>query len=322
MAERDLYKVLGVPRTASEKEIRKAYRELARKYHPDRNPNDKAAEERFKDASYASEILLNSDKRKLYDEFGEIGLREGFNVDAFRQYQQRSKEGWGGGGGGRGFGGFGSLQDLLNQVGGARGGGGENPFEDLFGGDGVETIFGRGGSRNRNRRRDLVAEVTLEFADAIRGSEQEISLQAPGAAPRTLKVRIPSGVSEGENVRLRGQGADGGDLVLHVHVKEHPYFKREGHDLLLELPVTVGEAFRGAKVQVPTVEGSVSVKIPKGVRSGTKLRLRGKGVKHGSAVGDLLVEIQIVLPAGEGIGEAVDTIEAAYAGDVRKDIVL
>lgn len=319
MAERDLYRVLSVPRTASEKEIRKAYRELARKFHPDRNPGDKTAEERFKDASYASEILLNSEKRKLYDEFGEMGLREGFNADAFRQYQQRSREGWGGG---RASGGFGSLQDLLNQMGGARGAGGENPFGDLFGGDGVETIFGRAGGRSRNRRRDLVAEVTLEFADAVRGSEQEISLQAPGAVARTLKVRIPSGVSEGENVRLRGQGTDGGDLVLHVHVKEHPCFKREGHDLLLELPVTVGEALRGAKVQVPTVEGSVSVKVPKGVRSGTKLRLRGKGVKHGSDVGDLLVEIQIVLPPAEGIDKAVDAIEAAYIGDVRKDIAL
>jgi curved DNA-binding protein len=318
MAERDLYGILGVKRGAGDKEIRKAYRELARKYHPDRNPDNKAAEERFKDASFASEVLLNKDKRKLYDEFGEMGLRDGFNPDAYRQYQQAASRQ-----GAEGFdGGFASIEDLLSQMGarGARGGSG-NPLEDLFGGGGVETIFG-GGGRRRGRMRDVEAEVTLGFADAIRGSEQEIGIRMPGQGARTIKVRIPPGAREGARVRLRGQGAEGGDLVLHVHVKEHPCFRREENDLLLELPITVGEAYQGAKISVPTPEGNVSLRIPKGVRGGSKLRLRGKGVRQGATVGDLIIQLQIVLPESEALAEAVEAIDAAYAEPVRKDIAL
>ncbi len=319
MAERDLYEILGVARGASEKEIRKAYRELARKYHPDRNPGDKAAEERFKEAGYANEILGKTEKRKLYDEFGEVGLREGFNPEAYRRYQQGARDGERVGG----FSGFVSLEDLLSQM-GVRGGRGRvGSVEDLFGEQGGETVFGRNArGRGRARPRDVVSEVALEFADAVRGSEREIGLQMPGEAARTIKVRIPPGVRDGGKIRLRGQGHEGGDLVLHVHVKEHPFFTREGDDLRLELPVTVGEAYHGAKVQVPTPEGAVSVKVPKGVRGGTKLRLRGKGVRHGSSVGDLIVQVQIVLPEAAGLDDAVKSVEAAYDGPVRKDIVL
>jgi curved DNA-binding protein len=315
MAQRDLYEILGVSREAGAKEIRKAYRELARKYHPDRNPGNKDAEERFKEASYASEILLNSDKKKIYDEFGEIGLREGFNADAYRQYRQAAESR------GRGFGGFGSLEDLLSQMGGRGGGGGRGvPFQDLFGGDVTETIFG--GARERSRKRDVVSEVTIEFGEAVRGVERDLVIQTAGQEARTIKVRIPAGVKDGGRVRLRGQGPGGGDLVLHVHVKEHEHFKRDHNDLLLELPITIGEAFRGAKVAVPTPEGVVNVKIPKGVRGGSKLRLRGKGVSHGTARGDLIVQVQIMLPEAEEIGDSVDKIEAAYTQPLRKDIVL
>jgi curved DNA-binding protein len=315
MTRRDLYEVLGVARGADEKAIRKAYRELARKYHPDRNQGSKQAEERFKEASYASEVLLNREKRKLYDEFGEIGLREGFDADRFRQYQQRPR-------GSPGFAGFGSLEDLFaraSRPGGGWGGG----VEELFGSDVAESVFGVRGKGGR--RRDVEASVTIEFAEAIRGSEHELTLQFPGAGERTLKVRIPPGVRDGGRVRLRGQGQDGGDLVLQVQVKDHPVFKREGNDLLVELPVTVSEAFRGAKVEVPTPTGSVSVRIPKGVRGGSKLRLRGKGVRQGSEVGDLIVQVQIVLPAaadaeGKSLDSAVDALEAAYSESVRKDL--
>lgn len=322
MAQRDLYETLGVARTASEKEIRKAYRELARKYHPDRNPGNKAAEERFKEASYASEILLNQEKRKLYDEFGEIGLREGFNPEAFRRYQQQA-----GGAGGGGFGGFGNLEDLISQMGGRGGGGGARSWtgslQDLFGGDVAETIFGRQGPRERSRKRDLISDVTIDFAEAVKGTERELSFTVPGQEPRTIKVRIPAGVRDDGRVRLRGQGEEGGDLVLHVRVKDHPYFRREGNKLLLDLPITVGEAFHGARVQVPTPDGPVTLRIPKGVRGGAKLRLKGKGVRQGETAGDMIVQVQIVLPPGDdAVAEAIDQVEKAYAEPVRKDIEL
>ena len=320
MTRRDLYEILGVPRTASAQQIRKAYRELARKYHPDRNPGDKQAEERFKEASYARDVLLNNEKRKLYDEFGEQGLREGFNPDAYREYQRYAQARQSAGGGG-----FGSLEDLLNQVGGRGGGAGAaggwgRGFQDLFGGADVSEIFGAG--RGRSRRRDVVSDVTIDFMDAVRGAEQELSIQSPGEPPRVVKVRIPAGVRDGGRIRLRGQGREGGDLVLRVHVNPHPFFQREGDDLRLVLPITVGEAFHGAKVQVPTPNGPVTLRIPKQARAGSKLRLRGKGVRRGEHVGDLIAELQIVLPEGDGIGDAVDRIEKAYTEPVRKHLVL
>jgi curved DNA-binding protein len=317
MAGRDLYAILGVARDASEQEIRKAYRAQARKHHPDRNPGNKEAEERFKDASFASEILLNQEKRKLYDEFGEQGLREGFNADAYRQYQRR--------GGGVGGGGFGGLEDLFNRAQSGQGGAGWGAaFQDFLGDDAVETILGRN-RRGRQRSRDVVSELTIDFMEAVLGAERELSIQPPGQPARTIKVRIPAGVRDGGRIRLRGQGDQGGDLVLHVHVGEHPFFKRESDDLVLNLPVTVGEAFRGAKVQVPTPEGAVSMQLPKGVRSGSKLRLRGRGVRRGTdAAGDLYAIVQIVLPAGAAeapeLAAAIDEIERRYAESPRKGI--
>lgn len=319
MAQRDLYETLGVPRDATAKDIRKAYRELARKYHPDRNQGNKQAEERFKQASYARDILLNDGKRKLYDEFGELGLREGFNPDMYRAQQR-----YGGGrraeGGVGGFGGFGGIEDLLNQVG--RQGGWSGSIEDLFGRANGDEAFGGRARRpsTRPRGRDVSSEVTIGFADAVRGTERELLLQIPGEEQRAIKVRIPPGVADGGKVRLRGQGQDGGDLVLQVHVDEHPHFKREGLDLLLELPITVAEAYRGAKIAVPTPEGSVTLRVPPHVRGGARLRLRERGVKQGDKVGDLIVQLQITLPESEAVASAVDTIEAAYEAPLRQDL--
>jgi curved DNA-binding protein len=329
MTGRDLYEILGVKRSATEQEIRKAYRELARKYHPDRNPGNKQAEERFKEASYASEILLNKEKRALYDEFGENGLREGFNPETYRRYQQYAQARGQGGGGGGGFAGFGGLEDLLNQA--ARGGGGGGAgsssdggwggrFQDIFGGADVSDIFGMGRG-GRQRARDTVSDVTIDFMDAVRGMETELALQAPGEAARNVKVRIPPGVRDGGRIRLRGQGVEGGDLVLRVHVREHPYYKREGDDLLLDLPVTAGEAYHGAKVQVPTPSGAVTLRIPARAQSGQRLRLRGKGVKRGDHQGDLIVQLEIVLPSSEQAAEHVDALEALYGEPVRRHLV-
>lgn len=326
MNGRDLYEILGVSRNASEQEIRKAYRALARKYHPDRNPGDKQAEDRFKEASYASEVLLNSEKRTLYDEFGEAGLREGFNPDSYRQYQRYAQARQQSGAGG--FGGLGGFEELLRQArergaagpgtGGGYGGGWSGGLEDLFGAD-VADVFS-GARRGRARRRDVVSDVTIEFMDAVRGAEKELMVQSPGAAARTVRVRIPPGVRDGGKIRLRGQGEEGGDLVLRVHVNAHPFFEREGDDVLLELPVTAGEAYHGGKIQVPTPDGMVQLRVPPRSQGGKRLRLRGKGVRRGDQVGDLIVRLQLVLPDRDEAAEAVDALEKLYAEPVRKDL--
>jgi curved DNA-binding protein len=295
MAE-DFYAVLGVPRTADADAIKKAYRKLARDLHPDKNPGNASAEARFKTVNRAYETLGDEGKRKLYDEFGEDALREGFDVDRARAYKQ-----WQGrGGGAAGGGGRVNLEDLFG--GGMPGGsveyesGGGDPFADLFG--------GRGRRRGPTRGRDVEQELTIDFASAVRGTT--IQLRRPDA-PEPVSVRIPPGADEGSRVRIAGQGARSpnggapGDLVLVLHVQDHPLFERDGDDLELDVPVTLGEAFRGAKVKVPTFDGPVTVKVPPGTSSGTKLRLRGKGVtRKGREPGDLYVRFMIKIPRFEG----------------------
>lgn len=326
MAKRKLYDVLGVPRDASEQQIRKAFRDLARKYHPDRNPGDKNAEERFKEVNRASEVLLNKQKRALYDEFGESGLREGFDADAYREWNRRRKSG--GAPGGVGFGG---LEDLFEQVrrgGGQRvdfgGGGGSGGFADFFSSDMFTGAGrrGRAGAQAASEPAGASAEITIEWLEAVLGTQKELSILVPGdeREPRTIKVRIPAGVRDGGQVRLRGQAPDGGDIVLRIHVQPHPLFRRTDDDLELTLPVTVGEAFHGAKVQVPTPYGPVTLRVPKGVKGGSRLRLKGKGVRRGEHTGDLFVEIQIVLPSAESAAEAIDQLERLYEGSVRAEL--
>ncbi len=320
MADRDFYKMLGVARTASETEIRKAYRELARKHHPDRNPGNKAAEDRFKDISQASDVLLHKKKRDLYDEFGEVGLKDGFNPDTYRQYRNAQNRSSSGGQGP-------NLEDLF----GARGAswpGGFGGFEDFRGAGSVEDIL-RGARRRRHNpasppKAELFSELTLSFLDALRGGERALSLSMPSGESRELRVRIPAGVKDGGQIRLREQGVEGGDLIVKIHVEEHPLLKRDEDDLLLNLPITVGEAYRGAKVAVPTLEGEVSLAVPKRAKSGTKLRLRGKGVKSGHKVGDLIVTLLIRVPDAddEEIEKLVTALDQKYGEDVRASIKL
>jgi len=350
----DLYSVLGVPRTSSQAEIRKAYRKIARDNHPDRRPDDAAAEARFKKASYASEVLLNTKKRKLYDEFGEVGLRDGFDPSMYR-----GRGGGGGFGGQQGFGGQGgfggggvNLEDLFRAAGqgGQRGSTGSVGGSSFGGGgapDFMDAFFNSRGQRapKQPQKRDLIADIDIGFLEALRGTEKEISLSARDAGRnRELKVRIPKGVRDGGKVRLRGQGADGGDLVLQVHVGSHAHFERDGDDLLLDVPVTVREAVVGAKVQVPTLEGEVALRVPAGVKSGTKLRLRGKGAVRGKHTGDLIVRVMIQLPTGntgaldggdgedgedgedgkdgEELKKLAEALDELYDGDLRKDLEL
>ena len=321
MADRDLYKILEVSRDASPDEIKKSYRRLAKKLHPDRNPDDKEAEERFKDVSGAYAVLSDGDKRKLYDQFGDMGLREGFDPEAYQAATQ----------GAGGFGGF-DFGDIFG--GAARGRGGEGRqghvefnFEDLFGGRGP----GRGAYvRAPQKGADLHSEVTIDFREAVLGCQRELSLRS-SEGERTLKVRIPAGVRNGGKIRLRGQGGLGvqggpaGDLVLVVKVRKHPYFSIRGKQLHVRVPVTPLEAYSGAKVSVPTPEGSVQLSIPAGSQSGSKLRLRGKGIQQkDKPKGDLIAHLEIVVPNGhsEEVEEALKTVQDAFEKDPRGDLAL
>lgn len=308
----DFYAELGVARGASPEEIKKAYRKLASKLHPDRNPGDKKSEARFKNVNRAYQVLSDAKQRRLYDEFGEDGLREGFNAEAARAYGQATR----GGRARRGQGGF-TIEDFWGASGNGGGGIGDL-FGDLFGGGGGR---GRGG-RVAMRGSDIASEVTVDFASAIRGAALELRLQEGGGA---VTVRVPAGAGDGDKVRIAGHGAPGGagqepgDLILTIRVTPHPWFERRGLDLHLDLPITVGEAHRGAKVRIPTPDGAVTLSVPKHAQSGQSVRLAKKGVKRGQAHGDLYVRFLVKLPAGDSseIERAVEALEQATGGEVR-----
>jgi DnaJ-class molecular chaperone len=321
MDEKDLYQVLGVARKASDDDIRKTYRKLARKYHPDVNPNDKEAEERFKEISFAYDILSDPAKRKLYDEFGMAGLSEGFDPDKARAYRRWSE---------------GTQRSPFSQtfVEGDLG----DLFSELFGGRAEgRTPFGRGFRTPRPLRgQDIEGEVTVDFMDAIRGGEVRVRVarsRGPGLPEEesTLKVRIPRGSDEGMRIRLAKQGAPGvsggppGDLYLTLHVRPHRFFKREGSNLLLELPVTLPELILGGSVEVPTPDGPVTMRIQPRSQSGQRMRLRGKGVPHrtGEESGDLIVRLIARLPDTEDpeLERLAREVEGMYGdADLRKDL--
>ncbi|CAN5543263.1 DnaJ C-terminal domain-containing protein [soil metagenome] len=309
MAE-DLYAVLGVPRGADADTIKKAYRKLAKSLHPDKNPGNAPAETRFKAVNHANEVLSDDAKRKLYDEFGEDGLREGFDAEQHRAYRAYQS---GGGGGGGGRAGRGGQRVSVN--------GQTFDFEDLFGaqaapegGDVFGDLFGRGRRRGPTKGQDFESEVKIDFASSLRGTSLELRPRGNTGTPVT--VRIPPGAAEGSRVRIAGQGAPSsnggppGDLLLTIHVEPHPQFRREGDDLHLELPLTVTEAYFGAKVRVPTVDGGVTLKVPPKTAAGSTMRLRGKGVaRKGKEAGDLYVRFQLVLGASTTATDPVETAD-------------
>jgi curved DNA-binding protein len=317
--QRDLYDVLGVSRGASSDEIRKAYRKLAKKFHPDMNPGDKKAEDKFKEITAAHEVLSDEKKRKLYDEFGPDALRTGFDEKAADQYRQWRQHG------GR------PGQEVPFDLGDFEtvnvGGVGNFDFGSIFG-----DLFG-GGGRVRRRGapaarpgRDAEAEFQVELRDAVLGAERDLRID-----DRTLRVKVPPGVTDGSRIRLAGQGGEGtggapaGDLYLVVRLREHPGLRREGHDLFLELPLTIPEAAAGAEVVIPTFEGQVQLRIPPGTQSGRQLRLRGKGLPDlkGGARGDLYAVARIVLPEdSEAFREAAKSLQDLYKTDPRAGISL
>jgi DnaJ-class molecular chaperone len=288
----DYYKVLGVSRTATDDEIRKAYKRIARENHPDVKPNDPAAAERFKQANEAYEVLSDADKRKQYDQFGAAWKHAGQRGGPFP--------------GGGPFGGGGGQPvdiDLGDLFGGGQGG---VDLGDIFGG-----MFGggrRAGGRQRRsaaaRGEDLRTEITIPFTLAATGGSYDVHLQRNGTS-ETLTVKIPAGIKDGGVVRLAGQGQPGtggaaaGDLLISVHMAPHPYFRRDGNDVLLDVPLTIAEAALGARVDVPTLtEGTVTLTIPPGTSSGARLRLKGKGFPDPKSRehGDQYAIVKIVAP--------------------------
>ncbi|UQA60268.1 DnaJ C-terminal domain-containing protein [Polyangium aurulentum] len=318
---RDLYSVLGVPRDADEETIKKAFRKLAVKYHPDKAPGA-ANEAKFKEINQANEVLSDKKKRALYDEFGEESLQQGFDAERARFIRQYSRHGAGPSGprGGPGF----DVQEVF----GGQGGGAD--FGDLFGGIGDFFGRGRGGPRGpsavrRGRGQDVESEVTIDFVSSVKGTT--VSLQrSDGSEPVT--VRIPPGANEGSRIRVPGQGTPGhgggpaGDLLLKIHVTPHPLFKREGDDLHLDVPVSVGEAYNGGKIRIPTPDAEITLKIPPRTQSGQVLRVRGKGVvRKGKEAGDLYVRFLVHIPTGDDprFEEAVKVLDMP-GDDLRRDL--
>jgi len=322
----DYYQTLGVTRGASNDDIQKAYRKLAKKYHPDLNPDDKAAQKKFKDVQQAYDVLSDEKKRKLYDQFG----------PEFEQVRQ--------GGGGPQWSGQVPEGFDFSQIfgGGARGRGGDTgrgdtvppELEDLlkqFTGGGGGFQFGGGGAGKRRGRRmpaqpgaDVQHEVEVPFRTAVTGGEVSLRLQRPRSKAETLTVKIPAGIEDGKTIRLRGQGeespSDGppGDLLITVRALPHSHFRRDGLDLIVRVPVTLAEAALGAKVDVPTPRGAISLKVPPGTSSGARLRAKGQGIhKSDGTTGDLYAEIQIAIPKqiGEDAAELIRRLDARLQQD-------
>jgi len=381
---RDLYADLGVKRTATAEEIKKAYRKLARKHHPDVNPGNREAEEKFKRISFAYDALSDADKRKAYDEFGMDGLQSGFDADRAREYK-RAQQAYAGGFG-RGARDFGGDDEAFA-------GGRYSSFEDIFG----DLFGGRGEGPTQaaaQRGPDLESTLEIDLLSAIRGTTATISLTKPVECPtchgagvegegstcpdcngtgqtkvgtgplsfnrrcprcggsgrinrrpcsqcagsgriekvERLNVKIPPGVDDGSRIRLAGKGGAGvggappGDLYIVTKVRPHPRLERRGLDLTLQVPVTVGEAMHGASIDVPTPDGTVKLKVPPGSQSGTKLRLRGKGVPEmkGSGRGDLYVVLMVQVPTDgtEKVRDAVTVLEDSYARNPRDGLRL
>lgn len=382
MAGKDLYSALGVKKDASAAEIKKAYRKLARKHHPDVNPGNKDAEENFKKISEAYDVLSDPEKRKIYDEFGEEGLRAGFDPDQARQFRQwQHSGGFGRSGYGPGY----SAESFTDQ-GGSRYSGFEDIFSDLFG--------GQRAPRGPSKGSDVESQLEIDFLTAINGGTTRVTLQKSTACTKcdgtgsvagtesvcktcggtgqtrvaqgpynftqtcpdcggsgrkgevcpdcrgsgivpsteTIDVTIPAGVDEGSRIRLAGKGEPGraggppGDLFIVMRVRPHPVFKRDGDSLMIDLPITIGEALKGAEVTVPTPTGPVELKVPPGTRSGQRMRLKGKGVPNLKTKqrGNMVVTIRVQVPhtSDPEALTAAATLDRFYEGDVRKEIWL
>ena len=324
----DYYKILGVSREATEADIQKAYRELARKYHPDMAEDKEAAKARFQEVQTAYDVLSDSEKREMYDRYGSSfesmaggeggprwsgqagpgGAQFDFNDIDFSQI-------FGGGGGA-----------------GAGGGGGGAGFEQIF----RQFQGGGGGGGQRQRRQapprpgaNLTHELTVSLKTIATGGEARLSLRRPSGKSETITVKIPAGIEDGKKIRLRGQGepsttgGPNGDILITIRVSPHPHFTRRGNDLEVELPVTLSEAALGAKVDVPTPKGTISLSIPAGTSSGKRLRLKGMGIQSANGTpGDLYAKVMIMLPSelDDESKQLIEKLGARAKGNPRADL--
>ncbi len=268
MSNKDYYKILGVSRTATEKEIKKAYRRLAKKYHPDVSKENNA-EARFKEANEAYDVLGDKEKRAEYDSFGSAWNQQRQSSQGWRR-QQQSGNPFGGGFGG--FGGFGG------------GGGNSSIFEDLFGGQ-------SGGGFSSKKPQNQNASISVNLEDVFHGASKSIRLPNGG----NIQVKIPAGIEDGKKIRLSGKGSNGGDLLLKIQINPHKQFKLKGKDITVEVPVSPWEAALGTTLTAPTLGGSVKLKIPAGTQSGKKMRLKGRGLA-GKPAGNQYIVIRIHTP--------------------------
>ena len=284
MASKDYYEMLGVSKTASDEEIKRAYRKLAMKYHPDRNQNKKEAEERFKELNEAYAVLSDKEKRKQYDTFGKEGFHQRFSQeDIFRGFD---------------------FEDIFSSLFGGRGrresrsaGRGGFDFGDVF------SRAYQGGGRASQKGEDALYELPLTLEEAAFGGEKRISIPKNGKVEE-INVKIPAGIPSGKKLRVAGKGMEGrsggpaGDLYLQISIRPHPVFDREGEDITVEKEIGFSEAVLGTTIEVPTLEGTKKVKVPPGTQSHTRMRLRGLGVPHfqGTGKGDEYVKVIVRVP--------------------------
>lgn len=286
--DEDYYKLLDVSRDASAADIQKAYRNLARKFHPDVNPADDAAKEKFQQIQTAYDVLNNTEKRELYDRYGSSFESMGGGPQGAARWSQS--------------GGPGEIEiDFSQFFGGGEGSGSGSEFGDVF--RRFTGNAGRRPPRRTARGADLTTELQVPFQQAVLGGEAQLRVQRPDGRIESISVKIPAGIEDGKSIRLRGQGHDGagggpaGDLMIRVKVAAHPSFRRQGRNLEVAVPLTLAEAALGAKVDVPTPKGTISLSVPPATSSGKRLRIKGHGVQFTKGEpGDLFAEIRIVLP--------------------------
>ncbi|MCX8117342.1 MAG: DnaJ domain-containing protein [Desulfobacterota bacterium] len=294
MATRDYYEILGVSKNASEEEIKRAYRKLAMKYHPDRNPNKKEAEERFKEINEAYAVLSDKEKRKQYDTFGAEGFRQRFTQeDIFRGFD---------------------IDEILSGLFGGRMrtefkfGGGRRGFDfgDLFG-------SAYGFQETAQKGEDIVYELPLTIEEVASGAEKRITYRKDGKVEE-VSVKVPKGIPAGKKLRLAGKGMEGkrggppGDLYLQITIQDHPIYTREGDDLIVEKEIRFSEAVLGGSIEVPTLEGTKRVKIPPGTQSHTKLRLKGLGLPHFQKEGRGDEYVKVIVKVPKKISERAKTL--------------
>jgi DnaJ-class molecular chaperone len=335
MAKRDFYDILGISRTASADDIKKAHRKLVRQYHPDVNKNSAGAEEKFKEAQEAYDVLSDPQKRRNYDQFGHAGVGAAPGAGrpggpGFDPFSEAFRNARGGQSAGRNY----SWRVDPNVDVEDFGGGGSEAFSDIF-----EQLFGgRGGARGAGpgrpratprpsaaRGADVEYPVTLTFAQAARGTTLPLQINREGKL-ETIEVKIPPGVKDASRIRIKGRGQQShggaGDLYIITRVTPHPYYRREGLDIYLDVPISLYEALLGTKVTVPTLDGDVTLTIPPGTSSGAKLRIKDRGIERASEKGDQYVVIKIVVPktSDEEDRKLIEQLAARHPVDARADI--